>query len=114
MFDFIQRVAGYDKESQKAAEEMMRREAEEEKRKEEEAAAAAQRKIDEDAADFERRTKELEEYIFEQIRDKGEKEATRRKMTKNKEGNWEMPEEEEYGPMSGPSPFHLEDLRRKY
>ena len=33
MFDFIQRVAGYDKESQKAAEEMMRREAEEEKRK---------------------------------------------------------------------------------
>ena len=35
-------------------------------------------------------------------------------MTKNKDGNWELPEEEEYGPMSGPSPFHLEDLRRKY
>ena len=114
MFDFIQRVAGYDKESQKAAEEMMRREAEEEKRKEEEAEREKQRKIDEDAADFERRERELEEYIFEQIRTKGEKEATRRKMNKNKEGNWEMPEEEVYGPMSGPSPFHLEDLRRKY
>ena len=115
MFDFIQRVAGYDKESQKAAEEMMRREAEEEKRKEEEAKAAAERKIAEDAAEVERRAKELEDFIFEEIRTKGEKEAKRRRMEKDEQtGNWNMPEEEEYGPMSGPSPFHLEDLRRKY
>ena len=87
MFEFIQRVAGYDKESQLAAEEALKREEAQAKEKADAERIEAEEKEKEDKKEIDRREKELDDFVQKQIlrygegnSEKANKEAKRRNM----------------------------------